>query len=622
MTQDLILLPEPQELTYLNGTLALQPDRFILLNDAVSLHTGRVVQDSLGIYGARWELTTARLDGKHIGATVSIDPAQVPQPEGYTLLIDDSGVHIVGHDAAGAYYGAMTLRQITRQTTPGNLQKMRINDWPDFAHRGVMLDVSRDKVPTIETLHELIEMLAEWKTNELQLYTEHTFAYRNHRIVWEKASPFAGEEILDLDAYCRDRHVDLVPNQNSFGHMTRWLKHAPYNHLAEAPDGYEYPWGGFTPDPMSLNPTDPRSVELMAELFDELLPHFVSGQFNVGCDETWDVGQPGTRSEAAVKEKGGGRVYLDYLLKIYELVKQHGRTMQFWGDIIIKYPELIPELPGDCIALEWGYEADHPFDEHCAAFAKSGIPFYVCPGTSSWNTIAGRTDNALGNIWSAAENGLKHGAIGLLNTDWGDHGHWQPLPVAYLGYAYGAAVSWATEKNRDINLPRALDIHAFHDNAGIMGRLAYDLGNVYQTTGVLLHNTSALHWLLFNADEPLSDRWGAQHVKALQAAADEINKIMLALDTAQMTCPDCDSLMDEFDLAAGLLSHACKLGIARLQAADHATENIPADVRRSLGDELEALITEHRRLWLIRNRTGGLVDSAARLEKLLDLYRA
>ena len=96
-----------------------------------------------------------------------------------------------------------------------------------------MLDISRDKVPTMETLYALVDLLAGWKINQLQLYTEHTFAYRQHPEVWAEASPLTGQEILGLDAYCRKRFVELVPNQNSFGHMHRWLKHARYAPLAE-----------------------------------------------------------------------------------------------------------------------------------------------------------------------------------------------------------------------------------------------------------------------------------------------------------------------------------------------------------------------------------------------------
>src|SRR5207237_510321 len=153
------------------------------------------------------------------------------------------------------------------------------------------------------------------------------------------------------------------------------------------------------------------------------------------------------------------------------LVKSHGRRMMFWGDIIVQKPELIRELPRDAIALEWGYEADHPFDRDGEMFARAGVPFYVCPGTSSWNSIAGRTDNALANLRSAAENGRKHGAIGYLITDWGDNGHLQYLPASYLAFAAGAAFSWCLESNRHADWAAALNAHAFEDSAGAVGRV-------------------------------------------------------------------------------------------------------------------------------------------------------
>ena len=208
----------------------------------------------------------------------------------------------------------------------------------------------------------------------------------------------------------------------------------------------------------------------MTSLFDELLPHFTSKTFNVGCDETFDLGQG--RSRAECDRLGTGRVYVDYLRKVYQAVTERDHVMQFWGDIIVQYPELISELPRDAIALEWGYEADHPFDEHGAQFAQAGLTFYVCPGTSSWNSIGGRTDNALGNLRSAAENGLKHGASGYLNTDWGDNGHWQALPISELGFAMGAAYSWAWEANREVDVPRVVSQCVFDDPSGNFGRVA------------------------------------------------------------------------------------------------------------------------------------------------------
>ncbi len=112
--------------------------------------------------------------------------------EGYEIDIRDAGIEVRAADTAGAFYAEQTLRQLAR-LHDGRLPVGHIRDWPDLAHRGVMLDVSRDKVPTMTTLLALVDRLAEWKVNHLELYAEHTFAYRGHEVVWQAASPFTAD---------------------------------------------------------------------------------------------------------------------------------------------------------------------------------------------------------------------------------------------------------------------------------------------------------------------------------------------------------------------------------------------------------------------------------------------
>ncbi|MCB0014836.1 MAG: hypothetical protein KDE34_23135, partial [Anaerolineales bacterium] len=330
---------------------------------------------------------------------------------------------------------------------------------------------------------------------------------------------------------------------------------------------------------------------------------------------TVDLGQG--RSREAVAERGKGRVYLDFLLKIYREVKARGRTMQFWGDIIVKYPELVAELPRDAIALEWGYEADHPFDENSAVFAQSGIPFYVCPGTSTWNSIAGRTDNAMENLRNAAANGLKHGAIGLLNTDWGDRGHWQPLSASYLGFAYGAALGWAYAANEAIDLPAALDHFAFADEAGVMGQLAYDLGNAYAKTGVSIHNTS----LLFagcqldpaNLEKlPDSFKGGELDISKIRAAIAYVEETISRLPETRLGSADAALVRAEFAWAAAMIRHG---GLRLLWLLGE-----PLEDQGELAAEAERLTYEFTEIWRQRNRPGGRADSLARLAKMAAAY--
>ena len=570
---------------------------------------------------AHWELASIPLPDRHPDIVLRIveelhpPPPQRVRDQAYRLDITPERIVIQACSPAGTFYGVCTLAQIIQQYGRC-LPTLHIVDWPDLPVRGVMLDISRDKVPTMRTLYQLVDMLASWKINQLQLYTEHTFAYHRHPDVWAGASPVTGDEVLALDAFCRERYIELVPNQTTFGHMERWLVHRRYAHLAETHDRFITPWGPMQ-GPFSLAPLDPGSIQLVRDLLDELLPYFSSTQINVNCDETHDVGQGRSRQECA--KRGTHRVYLDYLLAVYREVSARQHTMQFWGDIIVEAPELVPQLPRDCVALEWGYEAGHPFDEHCALFAAAGIPFYVCPGTSAWNSLAGRTDNAVANLQNAARAALKHGAIGYLITDWGDHGHWQVLPVSFPGFAVGAACSWAFEANSQMDVPAVVSTFAFRDPTGNMGRVACDLGNVYRLPGMALHNASALFWIL---------QWPVERIRAqgwqldFEAALDAIDRAVEPLHRARMQRSDAGLILDEFENTIKLMRHACHRG--QLAVSTGTAEGRAGSERlaTALDEDMRDIIREYERIWLARNRPGGLADSVARLHTARADYAA
>ncbi len=170
----------------------------------------------------------------------ALDPSLPPQ--GYALTLDEGGVRLHYADEAGRRYGRDTLRQI-EAASPERLPGLRIRDWPDFAVRGLMLDVSRDRVPTRETLARLVGWLARLRLNHLELYTEHTFAYAGHDEVWRDASPLDAEDVRWLDGLCAEHGIELCANQNTFGHMGRWLRHAGYRERAEAPEGFRTRFG-------------------------------------------------------------------------------------------------------------------------------------------------------------------------------------------------------------------------------------------------------------------------------------------------------------------------------------------------------------------------------------------
>jgi hypothetical protein len=488
------LLPYPRVLVRLPGFIELPRRCLVQLHSELPSEADRVpaiarLQSAAREAGVKLELATGSVLRKHLVVHAVEDSDAPNHPEGYLLKITTEVVSIHFREGGGLRAAVATLRQLLRQFGH-RLPCLSIRDYPDFPRRGVMLDVSRGRVPRLETLLELAEHLADFKINELQLYFEHTFAYRSYRPVWRSWGALTGAEIRQLDARCRALGIDLVPNQNSFGHMRYWLEHRPLKCLAEVAEPYEDGSGAFLRYPTALAPGNPGTLPFLRELYDEILPNFTSKRFNVGCDETWDLGRG--QSKRLCQTRGKGFVYADFLKRVHREVSARGKQMMFWGDVILHHPEFIKELPGNMIALNWGYEAHHPFDREAKLFAASRIPFYICPGTSTWMTLIGRHDNALANLQRAARAGRKHGAEGYLVTDWGDGGHPQPLAVSYLPYLAGASLGWCARSFRKDLLVPVLSRDVFDDPAQRVASSALALGFAHKKLHYCAPNVTPL----------------------------------------------------------------------------------------------------------------------------------
>jgi len=548
--------------------------------------------------------------------------------EAFTLEIGDGAVRIRHGDANGRRYAEETLRQL-RVRSGATLPALAIQDAPDFPVRGFMLDVSRDRVPTRETLALLVERMARLRLNHLELYTEHTFAYREHEVVWREASPLTADDVRWLDALCREHGIELAANQNVFGHMGRWLRHPAYRARAEAPDGFRTKLGVELP-PGVLAPSAENAAFALA-LCRELLACHTSRRIHVGCDETFELGQGASRAD--VERRGRGRVYLDHLLRIVRPLVADGCEVLFWGDILRHHPELVPELPKEgVVACAWHYEAPHlalpdevlallaefgidraglaGFAAHVEAFARSGLPFWVCPGTSSWNSLVGRLPNARANLLDAAETGLARGASGFLITDWGDTGHMQPPSVSLPPLAYGAALAWSLAANRDLPLADALDAFLFEDATGVLGASLETLGGLSAGTGKVGLNGSPLFSELVPGG--LLGALGAADAAGTRRVIETLDATIAALGGARPAAPDGALVVRELQQAARLARH----GAFRIARAAGFPGPSDAELRRDLAEAIE----EQRACWLLRSRPGGLADSAARLEATLASY--
>ncbi len=374
---------------------------------------------------------------------LSVDGARVSiglmgdDGEGYDLWIDEDEVRIQAEGPAGAFYAIQTLRQIFEAD---KIPCLHIKDRPDFGYRGFYHDVTRGKVPTVETIKGLIDYMAYYKLNSLQLYVEHTYEFKETEELTKTTGCLTAAELQELDRYCQENFIEFIPSLSTFGHMYEILQQEKYHHLRILKDYTPSP--NFWVERMAHHTIDPKmdeSEELVKSLIDQYAPNFTSEYFNICGDETFDLLKQCEESGEDVAE-----LYVGFVNKTISHLKSKGKKIMMWFDILVKHPEAVHNLPEDTIFLNWDYSPDVT-DRDATKIRRMGRKQIVCPGTWTWTRLCEDVQTAVPNIIKMIDYGYQNGAIGVLNTNWGDHANPCSIELALYGMVLGAAKSWTVD---------------------------------------------------------------------------------------------------------------------------------------------------------------------------------
>ncbi len=307
---------------------------------------------------------------------------------------------------------------------------MEIRDWTARAWRGVHDDVSRGPVPTLEQLKREARALSEYKVNLFSLYMENVFDTQSEPLIPVAENKLTAAEIQSLVAYAARYHVTVMPEQQAFGHLHHVLKYDRYAELAETSHGHV------------LAPVNEKSYALIANLYAEIAPLFPGPLFHIGSDETYELGKGQTKTKA--EQVGLGRVYLEHLQRVAGVMKPYQKRLLFWGDVAIRYTELLGILPKDMIPVPWDYDPRPNFDNIIKPFHDAGFDVIISPGANNWDRLYPDLEAAYVNTHNFVRDGRKYGAIGALNTTWDDDGE-ALFGMTWPALAYGAATSWEAD---------------------------------------------------------------------------------------------------------------------------------------------------------------------------------
>ena len=567
------LIPAPASLRMLGGSFAVPSPPTACVPKSLDPRVAKALHDlfpGLHHVACRQAAPALRLE-------TAAGPA-----ESYRLRIAPAGIAIAAPDAPGFFYALQTLRQIRAQSGDA-LPGCEIEDAPVWPLRGYYLDVSRGRVPRLEMLQRRIRLLAALKINHLQLYFEHPFRFRFDPAIAGDNDAYDAADLKALDAFCREHFIELVPSFTCFGHMGRILSLPPYRDLAEvefpAPSWEAATWlqrlRGCT-----IHTRDPDAQELLRRILDEFLPCFSSSRFNLCGDETYDLGKRTPDASPA----DVARQYVDHVRFLQKEAARHGKSLMLWGDMLLKHPDAISNLPAGCEILDWAYFPSNNF-EKCGEFISRGLSTTVCPSVRGFGRMFNAVEEARAVLAKYARTGHTNGARGLLNTDWGDYGHFNAPPAALHGLALGAQLAWNPANDEGAAFDRAFSKIVFGDDDTRPAEL-------FSLAGSVPEAVAAWPFAPLKNIPPPADSAPLRQIAAQAPAwADEFSKLR-ATEWA-----------DETDHAQ--LALACRF----LQFSALVASGAPTTQTRPLLDELEKAYAP---LWFAESLPRGLLDIHAR----------
>jgi len=375
-------------------------------------------------------------------------PGDLPGPnsnEAYDLSVTAHGVRIHARSSAGIFYGIQTLRQLVEGSgSAAALPKVEIHDWPSLAIRGTMIDISHGPLPTEKEIERQIDFLARWKTNQYYIYTENSIELKGYPLL-DPDGRLTQDEVRRIVTYGRQRHVDVIPNLDLYGHQHDLFRTEQYSELSDEAHGTEF------------DPRNPKVKPLLTDWVNQLADLFPSPFVSIGFDETFQIEQATKASGAAAAPAA---LFVKQLTDVTLLFQNHGKHVMAYDDIIVKFPQIIPQLPRGLIATAWYYTSEDPtYKRWLGPLIANHIPHIVQPGVMSYDNIAPDYNTTFENIDTFLAAGRLSGALGLINSVWADDAQLL-FRMSFPGMAYGAAAPWQSTP-----IDRA---HFFSEYASVM----------------------------------------------------------------------------------------------------------------------------------------------------------
>ena len=268
--------------------------------------------------------------------------------EGYLLKADAMGLFIAANSSKGLFYGIQTCLQLKEQ---GLERELEIIDWPDNDIRGYHFE-TRFGIPKFERMIEIIDELCKYKFNTIMMELEDKFPYEEVKGI-TSVNALNEVQLEEIIRYASDRYFEIIPLQQTLGHVEYILKNDDYYHMREVRNNVvnrELPFSFNPIGSLSFNdidefcPSNEKAYELIEKMCREMAEKYSNSKYiHIGCDEAWNLINCDL-CKHKYGEKGFNKIFLEHTNRVAGVITSLNKIPIIWDDMLRGFSEAEFEL--------------------------------------------------------------------------------------------------------------------------------------------------------------------------------------------------------------------------------------------------------------------------------------
>lgn len=366
----------------------------------------------------------------HEGFTIAPDGIPVTACKGETYSVRRSADGLaVSYQTPVQFFRALSYLK------EGDLTPCEIDRQPVFKRNGIMLDCSRNAVPTLDTIRSILRKMALMGLNTAMLYTEDTYEIPTRPYFGYLRGRYSLEDIRALDDYAADLGIELVPCIQTLAHLERALH-----------------WPQVDPDIRDTNDImmvgEEKVYQFIDEMLDAVTKAFRTKRIHIGMDEAWSLGLGNYRFKHGFVP--APQLMKEHLAKVCELVHKHGLEPMIWSDMYLRMcsptggyydaPDVLPQdvldaARDDVGLVYWDYYHSDPaeYQRLMKIHEQLNPDFIFAGGLWTWTGPVPNPQKIRSTSIPALKECEAHGIREVLSTAWGDNGAEASLLTALYG---------------------------------------------------------------------------------------------------------------------------------------------------------------------------------------------